>query len=211
MSVAEGRGDTLAGVDASDLLVDPYAQLATWVDAARGAGIVNAEAMALATAAADGSPSVRMVLLKGCDARGLAFYTNLESRKALELAAQPRAAVALYWQPLDRQARAEGAVARLSRPQVQTYFDTRPRGSQLAAWASPQSHTVGDREELERLYAEVEERFADVEAPPLPPAWGGYVLVADAFEFWQGRANRLHDRIRYEREGDGWQRTRLAP
>ncbi len=198
-------------MDAADLDPDPHAQLAAWLDEARAAGVEHAEAMALATATRDGVPSVRMVLLKGCDGPGLTFFTNLESRKAVELAANPRAAVSLHWQPLQRQVRVEGLVERLSDEAGQAYFDTRPRGSRLAAWASPQSRPVGDRHELELHFAETEARFAGIERPPLPPFWGGYLLLAEAFEFWQNRANRLHDRIRYERSGDGWSRVRLAP
>jgi pyridoxamine 5'-phosphate oxidase len=198
-------------VDVTDLDPDPTRQIAAWLEEAFAAGIVNAEAMALATVGAGGSPSVRMVLLKGCDERGLAFYTNLESRKARELAGNGRAAAVLYWQPLDRQVRAEGAVVELDRTAVKAYFDTRPRGSRLAAWASPQSRSVGGRDELERLYADVEARFADVADPPLPDTWGGFLLVPDALELWHGQPNRLHDRIRYERDGEGWRATRLAP
>ena len=198
-------------MDAADLDPDPQVQLAAWLDEARTAGVVHAEAMALATATRDGVPSVRMVLLKGCDGSGLSFFTNLESRKAVELAANPRAAVSLHWQSLGRQVRAEGRVERLSDEEGQAYFDTRPRGSQLAAWASPQSRPVGDRHELELRFADTEARFAGVERPPLPPFWGGYRLLPEAYEFWQSRANRLHDRIRYERSGGGWGRVRLAP
>ena len=204
-SVAERCGDTLVQVEAADLDPDPLAQLEGWLAEARAAGIVHPEAMALATATPDGAPSVRMVLLKGSDTRGIAFFTNLESRKAEELAANPRAAGVLHWwQPLDRQVRVEGAVQALAEREVQAYFDTRPLGSRLAAWASPQSRPVDDRAELERLYAEAEERFAGIADPPLPPHWGGYLLVPDALELWQNRPNRLHDRIRYERDGDGW-------
>ncbi len=211
MSVAEPCGDTLGQVDAADLDPDPLAQLEVWLADARAAGIVNAEAMALATASPDGTPSVRMVLLKGCDRRRITFFTNLESRKAADLAANPRAACALYWQPLDRQVRLEGETRQLPEETVQAYFDTRPRDSRIAAWASPQSRVIADRAELERLYTDAEERFTGVEDLPLPRHWGGYLLVPEAFEFWQSRPNRLHDRIRYERDGDGWRRFRLAP
>jgi pyridoxamine 5'-phosphate oxidase len=198
-------------VEAADLDPDPLVQLARWLDDARRAGIVNAEAMSLATVSADGLPAVRMVLLKGCDDRGLTFFTNLESRKAVELAARPRAAVALYWQPLDRQVRAEGDVEPVSQAEARDYFATRPRESRLAAWASPQSRTVGDRAELERLYAQQEERFSGVDDPPLPPHWGGYRLVPDAIELWESRPSRLHDRILYRRDAGAWRQSRLAP
>jgi pyridoxamine 5'-phosphate oxidase len=197
-------------VDLSDLDPDPLLELAAWLDAARLAGIANADAMALATSAPDGSPSVRMVLARGCDDRGLAFYTNLESRKADELATRPRAAGVFYWQPLERQARVEGAIEHLEDAEAQAYFDTRPRGSRLAAWASPQSRPL-ELEELERRYAEMEARFAGVDDLPLPPHWGGYRLRPDVVELWHGRPDRLHDRIRYERDGGSWRRFRLAP
>jgi pyridoxamine 5'-phosphate oxidase len=202
---------TLAEVDAAGRDLDPRAVVAAWLADARAAGIENAEAMALATASPDGAPSVRMVLLKGCDERGLVFYTNTESRKAAELAANPRAAVALYWQPLNRQVRAEGRVVTLPGDETQAYFDTRPRGSRLAAWASPQSAVLEDRAALERLLAEAEARFEGVERPPVPPHWGGYVLDPAAIELWEGRLDRLHDRLRYERRGAGWAVSRLAP
>jgi pyridoxamine 5'-phosphate oxidase len=198
-------------VEADELDPDPLVQLARWVADARAAGIVNAEAMSLATVSVAGHASVRMVLLKGCDSYGLTFFTNLESRKAVELAATPRAAVALYWQPLDRQARAEGPIQRVSDVESHEYFATRPRESRLAAWASPQSQVVADRAELERLYAAQEARFAGVDDPPLPPHWGGYRLVPETVELWESRPSRLHDRILYERDGDGWRRSRLAP
>ena len=199
-------------MEAADLDPNPLAQLDAWLAEARAAGIVHPEAMALATATAAGAPSVRMVLLKGSDTRGITFFTNLESRKAEELTANPRAAAVLHWwQPLDRQARVEGVVQALTEREAQAYFDTRPLASRLAAWASPQSRPVDDRAELERLYAETEERFAGIADPPLPPHWGGYLLVPDALELWQNRPNRLHDRIRYERDGSGWRAYRLAP
>jgi pyridoxamine 5'-phosphate oxidase len=152
-----------------------------------------------------------MVLLKGHDARGFAFYTNLGSRKGDELAANPHAALVFYWQPLDRQVRVEGTVERVAGEEAQAYFDTRPHGSRIAAWASPQSRPVASRDELERLYAQAEKELAGAAGPRLPPHWGGYRVRPGAFEFWHSRANRLHDRIRYERDGDGWTQVRLAP
>jgi pyridoxamine 5'-phosphate oxidase len=145
------------------------------------------------------------------DERGLSFFTNRESRKADELARNPRAALVLYWQPLHRQVRVEGRVEPIGDEESLAYFRTRPRGSRLAAWASPQSRPLGDRAELEGRYRAVEERFGGVEELPLPPFWGGYRVVPDAVELWHGRENRLHDRVRYERSGGGWIRGRLAP
>jgi pyridoxamine 5'-phosphate oxidase len=151
-----------------------------------------------------------MVLLKGQDAHGFVFYTNRESRKATDLAGNPRAALVLYWQPLDRQIRVEGSVERLDDERSAAYFATRARGSRLAAWASPQSRPVADRDALDRALAQVESRFAGMEVP-LPPFWGGYRVVPAAIELWQGRPNRFHDRARYVRDGAAWTRTRLGP
>lgn len=153
---------------------------------------------------------MRIVLLKGHDARGFTFFTNRESRKGDELAANPRAALVLHWQPLNRQVRIEGVVERIDDVESAAYFATRAPGSQIAAWASPQSWPIAGREELDERYAEIEARFSDGEIP-LPPFWGGYRLVPDAIELWQGRENRFHDRIRYERDAGGWTRNRLAP
>ena len=189
---------------------DPLVELRRWLDEAREAGLHEPEAMALATATPSGAPSVRMVLLRGLDERGLTFFTNYESRKAEELAANPDAAVVLNWgPPLRRQARVEGRVERLTEEESLAYFRTRGRESRLGAWASPQSRPLADRAELDERYAAVEERFP--EDVPLPPFWGGYRLVPEAVELWQNRPNRLHDRARYERVGDGWTRVRLAP
>jgi pyridoxamine 5'-phosphate oxidase len=192
-----------------DLDPDPLRQFQRWFEAARGTDLPAPEAMALATATPEGRPSVRMVLLKSADERGFAFHTNYESRKADELAANPHAALLFHWQPLGRQVRVEGGVERVSSEESEAYFRTRPLGSRLAAWASPQSRPLADRAELDRLYAEAKERFG--EDVPLPPTWGGFRLVADAYEFWQHGEDRLHDRVRYERDGDGWSLTRLAP
>ena len=167
------------------------------------------DAMALATSTADGRPSVRMVLLKLADESGFGFHTNYESRKGEELAANPRAALLFHWQPLGRQVRVEGVVERSSSEESEEYFRTRPVGSRLAAWASPQSRPLADRAELERLYEDARARFGD--EVPLPPHWGGFRLVPDAYEFWQHGDDRLHDRVRYTREGGGWKRERLAP
>ncbi len=192
-----------------DLDPDPLRQFTRWFEDARGTALPAPEALALATATPEGRPSVRMVLLKSADERGFTFHTNYESRKGAELSANPHAALLFHWQPLGRQVRVEGRVERVPSEESEAYFRTRPLGSRLAAWASPQSRPLADRAELDRLYAEAQERFS--EDVPLPPTWGGFRLVADAYEFWQHGDDRLHDRIRYERDADGWAKTRLAP
>jgi pyridoxamine 5'-phosphate oxidase len=197
-------------MDERDLDPDPLRQFERWFAEARDAGLAAPEAMALATATLDGRPSARMVLLKSADERGFGFYTNYESRKGGELDANPHAALLFHWQPLGRQVRVEGRVDRIPAEESEAYFGTRPLGSRLAAWASPQSRRLTSRDELERLYADIETRFPGDEVP-LPPHWGGFRLEPDAYEFWQHADNRLHDRVRYER-GDGvWRRERLAP
>lgn len=196
-------------MDERDLDVSPLRQFEHWFATAREAGLELAEAMAVATATPAGRPSVRMVLLKSADERGFAFFTNYESRKGRELAENAFAALLFHWQPLGRQVRVEGRVEHVAAEESQAYFRTRPLRSRLAAWASPQSRPLADRAELERLYAEAEERFGD--DPPLPPHWGGFRLVPDAYEFWQHGDDRLHDRVRYELDATGWSRARLAP
>jgi pyridoxamine 5'-phosphate oxidase len=193
-----------------DLDPDPLRQFGAWFDEAREAGVEAPEAMALATATADGRPSVRMVLLKQADEGGFRFHTNYESRKGGELAANPRAALLFHWRPLGRQVRVEGGVERLSPDESGAYFRTRPLGSRIAAWASPQSRPLDGRAELEQLYDEAAARFPEGDVA-LPPHWGGYRVVPDAYEFWQRGEDRLHDRIRYQRDGDRWNRARLAP
>jgi pyridoxamine 5'-phosphate oxidase len=189
---------------------DPIRQFAAWLAAARAAGIQNAEAMALATADADGTPSARFVLLKGVDEGGFVFYTNLGSRKSLELHANPHAALAFYWVALGRQVRVEGRVEPATREEARAYFDTRPRPSRLGAWASPQSRPIPGRAALEERLAELERRFPGEEIP-LPEFWGGFRLVPETIEFWEHRESRLHDRLRYVRTADGWLLERLAP
>jgi len=197
-------------VDDSSLDPDPLRQFQRWFGEARESGVTAPEATALATATPEGRPSARMVLLKRADERGFAFHTNYESRKGGELAANPHAALLFHWQPQGRQVRVEGAVERVSVEESDEYFRTRPPASRLAAWASPQSRPLAGRDELERLFADAQARFRDRDVP-LPPHWGGFVLVPEAFEFWQHGDDRLHDRMRYERDGDGWRRFRLAP
>jgi pyridoxamine 5'-phosphate oxidase len=188
----------------------PLPLLKRWLADAIRHRFVEPNAMTLATVDARGRPRARMVLLKQADGRGLSFYTNLESAKARELAAVPRAALVLYWPELHRQVRIEGRVARLSPGESEAYFATRPRGAQLGAWASPQSRVVASRAYLEQRMAAVSDRFADQKVPR-PPHWGGYRLVPSTIEFWQGRPDRLHDRLRYSRRGGRWARARLAP
>jgi pyridoxamine 5'-phosphate oxidase len=196
-------------MDERDLDADPLLQFQRWFAAAQAAAVPTPEAMALATSSSGGRPSARMVLLKEADERGFCFFTNYESRKGRELADNPRAALLFHWQPLGRQVRIEGGVERLSPGESEAYFRTRPLASRLAAWASPQSRPLADRVELERLYAEAESRHGD--DPPLPPQWGGFRLLPDAYEFWEHGDDRLHNRLRYERDATGWSRARLAP
>ena len=188
----------------------PFALFDDWMRAATRAGIFLPEAMTLATATKDGVPSARMMLLKGVDARGFRFFTNYDSRKGGELEDNPRAAIVLHWAVLERQVRVEGTVERLGHDESLAYFRSRPRGAQIGAWASDQSRSLQDRAELERHVAAREREFADGEVP-LPPYWGGFVLRPQCVEFWQGRVNRLHDRLRYDRDGDAWRVTRLYP
>jgi pyridoxamine 5'-phosphate oxidase len=187
----------------------PMAAVRAWFDAARAAGVHEPEAAALATASPDGRPSVRIVLIRGIDERGLAWYTNRESRKGRELAANPRASVAFHWAALERQVRLEGPVELLSDAESDAYFTGRAHLSRIGAWASHQGTVIPDMAHLDARVAEFAERYpGDV---PRPPYWGGYLLRPDAVEFWQGRANRLHDRIHHVRDGDGWRMERLSP
>ena len=190
---------------------DPLRQLEAWLDEARSSSLREPTAMALATSSHEGGPTVRMVLLRGIDERGLRFYTNYESRKGRDLATDPRGAAVLYWDPLMRQVRVTGRVERLSEAESVAYFSSRPRGSRIAAWASRQSQPLDSRATLEQDYTSAEIRFPDDEIP-LPADWGGYRLIPETYEFWLGRDNRLHDRMRYTRNADGtWSRQRLAP
>jgi len=190
---------------------DPIAEAERWLRDAERDGVPQPDAMALATASADGEPSARMVLLKGVDDRGFVFYTNLESRKGRDLAENPRAALILYWNALRRQVRVTGAVERISEEESDAYFATRPYGSRIAAKASRQSSAIPSRAVLEEEYARLDRAYAGGDVPR-PPDWGGYRVVPGTVEFWLGRENRLHDRVRYARRGDGsWASERLAP
>jgi pyridoxamine 5'-phosphate oxidase len=188
---------------------DPLERFREWYGHAKAAGVIEPEDMALATATPGGAPSVRFVLLKEVDARGVVFYTNYESRKGRELAENPRAALAVLWHPLYRQVRFEGPVERLSAEESDAYFATRARGSRLGAWASRQSAEIPDRETLDAALADAAARYpGDI---PRPPYWGGFLLRPDVVEFWQGRPDRLHDREEFRRDGDGWRSRRLSP
>jgi pyridoxamine 5'-phosphate oxidase len=193
-----------------DVGPDPIEQFRVWLAAARAAGIYEPDAMTVSTVGADGRPSSRYVLLRGLDERGYCFYTNYRSAKARALDAHPYAALTFGWLQIHRSVRVEGTVERLPEAESDAYFAGRPRAARVGAWASPQSEVISSREELERAAAAVEQRFAGVEIPR-PPHWGGFLVRPERIELWQGRAGRLHDRLRYDREGDGWRIVRLAP
>jgi pyridoxamine 5'-phosphate oxidase len=201
---------TRGGLVESDLLAEPIAMFGRWYDEARASGIHEPNAMVVATASVAGVPSARLVLLKGFSGEGFVFYTNTRSRKGEDLAANPACALLFPWHPLERQVRVDGLAEPLPQDAVDAYFAVRPRGSQLGAWASHQSRPVADRAELDREHAAVAARFdgADV---PTPEEWGGYLVRPEAVEFWQGRPGRMHDRLVYRRDGDGWSTGRLAP
>ncbi len=201
---------TRAGLAESDVAADPIEQFRRWFDAALDAGLHEPNAMTVATATRDGSPSARVVLLKGFDGRGFVFYTNYEGRKGRELEENPRAALLFYWGELERQVRIEGTVSRVSEEESDAYYASRPRGSRLGAWASEQSRTVEGRGVLEGRIGDLEEEYEGREVPR-PPFWGGYRVWPEVVEFWQGRENRLHDRIVYRRQGGGWEIERLQP
>jgi pyridoxamine 5'-phosphate oxidase len=211
MSIADLRRDyARARLDEANVSSDPLTQFERWFTEAREAKVMEPNAMALATATREGAPSVRMVLLKGADQRGFVFFTDYRSRKGAELEANPRAALVLHWSELERQVRITGDVTRTSAEESEAYYRSRPLGSRLGAWVSHQSQAIPSRDVLEGGLREVERRFAGGDVP-LPPYWGGYRVRPEAIEFWQGRQNRLHDRVRYVREGETWRVERLAP
>ena len=202
-SVVRGLTEEEAGTD-------PLALFDRWFREAREAGLYLPESMALATSTPDGRPSVRQVLLKAFDERGFVFYTNYDSRKGLEIEENPHGALAVHWPILQRQVRVNGPVEKTTVEESRAYFDSRPRGSRIGAWASDQSSVLRDREELEQRFRETQQKFSAGDVP-LPPFWGGYRVIPETIEFWQGRANRLHDRLRFTRDGETWSIDRLYP
>ncbi len=210
-SYADLRKDyTLAGLAEKDLARDPFRQFEKWFAEAQAAKVPEPNAMVLASCTADGRPATRTVLLRALDGRGVVFYTNYESRKGRELAGNARASLLFPWIAMERQVMVEGTVSRVTREESDAYFHSRPRLSQLAAWASNQSSVIGDRALLETAMKALEKQYAGTDVP-LPPNWGGFRLAPESVEFWQGRRSRLHDRLRYRRDKEGWVIERLAP
>jgi len=212
MALSDMRKDYgLAGLLEKDLAKNPFRQFEKWFQEAEAAKLTEPNAMTLATTGRDGRPAARTVLLKDCDGRGFVFYTNYESRKGRELDGQPHATLLFPWVAMERQVTVEGPVTRVSREESEAYFHSRPRASQLAAWASPQSTAIAGRAVIEESYRVIEKKYEGREVP-LPPNWGGFRLAPETVEFWQGRRSRLHDRLRYRREPSGdWVIERLAP
>jgi len=196
-------------LDEADVAQDPLEQFTRWMQQAIDAQIPEPNAMTLATVSKENRPSTRPVLIKGCDERGIVWYTNYESRKARQISKNPWASLQFHWVELERVVRIEGKVEKVSPEESEAYYRSRPLDSRIAAWASPQSEVIADRKALEKRVKEFNQKFG--ENPPLPPNWGGLRLVPERWEFWQGRKNRLHDRIVYRREKGNWLRERLAP
>jgi pyridoxamine 5'-phosphate oxidase len=212
MTLASRRKEyETAGLDAADLLDDPMAQWRVWFDQATEAGCVEPNAFVLSTVSSDGFPQSRYLLARGADERGFSFFTNYGSAKGNEMSAHPQVAMLFSWLQLHRQVRVTATVERLSEAESDEYFASRPRASQLGAWASAQSSVLADRAELEARVAEMEARFAHLEHVPRPEFWGGWLARVHEWEFWQGRPSRLHDRLRYRRVGDAWVIERLSP
>jgi pyridoxamine 5'-phosphate oxidase len=210
MNLASLRQEYMrAGLSESDADRDPMRQFERWFEDALRAKLPLPNAMTLATASRDGTPSARVVLLKGVERGGFVFFTNYASRKARELDARPQACLVFMWSDLERQVRITGAVEKVAAADSDAYFVTRPAGARLSAWASEQSETVASRSVLEKAAAEAKARFGD--SPPRPPHWGGYRLAPQCLEFWQGRPDRLHDRLVYRKQAAGWSLQRLAP
>jgi pyridoxamine 5'-phosphate oxidase len=204
------RDYSLAALSEAEVHADPIRQFEAWFADALAAQVLEPNAMTLATASSDGVPSARIVLLKGVDAQGFVFFTDYRSRKGAELTENPLAALVFLWKEIERQVRVSGAVSRVTVAESEAYYRSRPLGSRLGAWTSHQSSVIASRAELEARLLEVSARFADGDVP-LPPYWGGYRVVPDEVEFWQGRPNRLHDRLRYERRAGAWVISRLSP
>lgn len=210
MNIAHLRQEYMReGLSEAHALADPLAQFQRWFEAAQAAALPLANATTLATVSADGAPSARVVLLKGIDAGGFVFYTNYAGRKGRELAGEPRACLVFLWAELERQVRIEGRTEKVAAEDSDAYFASRPLGARLSAWASAQSEPVADRATLERALEGMKHKYG--QHPPRPPHWGGYRLMPAAIEFWQGRADRLHDRLLYTRSGAHWKIERIAP
>jgi len=211
MSIADLRQEYAKHeLDRDHVRADPVEQFETWFDEALEAEVKEPNAMTLATTDELGRPAARIVLLKGVEERGFVFYSNYESQKGRQISSNPHAALVFWWEPLERQVRIEGEVEKLPEEESTEYFDSRPHGSQLGAWASPQSRVIDSREVLEKRLELVSVEYSEGEVPR-PPHWGGYVVKPRTVEFWQGRPNRLHDRLRYRRDDNGWTLERLAP
>ena len=213
VSIADIRKDyKLRSLDESDVAGNPIDQFTRWWDVAIKSNIDEVNAMTLATATKSGMPSARIVLLKGYDANGFIFFTNYESQKGKELAENPQVALVFFWKELERQVRIDGIIEKVTATESDAYFQSRPAGSRIGAWASPQSKVISGRDVIENNYRVFEKKFPDQEAIPRPPHWGGYIVKPHTIEFWQGRSSRMHDRIQYKIEaGNQWTIQRLAP